>query len=470
MISQRSRLETGVPGLDVVLGGGLLKGGIYLLTGGPGTGKTVIANQICFHHAREGGRCLYVTLLAESHSRLLTNLQTLSFYDPSLLTDQFSYLSAAKSLHDGDILLDLIQQEVRRRNASLLVLDGLRVGFTRLNVSNSEQTAFFNRLAAVLEFSECSAIVCALSQPGAIASEHALADALVELTQRRQGPHVWRELVVAKLRGGESLNGSHNFELDARGAVVYPRYESLVARMGQAPTVTTGRSRIGIPAFDAMLTGGLPNGTTTALIGPTGSGKTLLGLQFLRQGARDGERCLYFGFHDAPERIIQQGDGVGLELNTLRDTDVLDIVWKRSYETLIDPLVHQLVDHVLHRRVRRLFIDGIEGITHSQQLDDRRHSVCLALVQQLSLAGVTTLMSVESPLMKPEPDVEDTPWSACFGNIVILRAVERRGRLHREIRIIKMRNSDFNASVRGFTISNRGFEVTPLGCNETRER
>src|SRR5690606_91141 len=74
MISQRSRLETGVPGLDVVLGGGLLKGGIYLLTGGPGTGKTVIANQICFHHAREGGRCLYVTLLAESHSRLLTNL------------------------------------------------------------------------------------------------------------------------------------------------------------------------------------------------------------------------------------------------------------------------------------------------------------------------------------------------------------------------------------------------------------
>jgi circadian clock protein KaiC len=121
------RVPTGIPGLDTILNGGFVKAGVYMVMGMPGAGKTILANQVCFHHTRNGGRALYVTLLAESHTRMIGNLSSLGFFEPSVIPESLAYLSAYSVLEEGGLegLFELLRRELKAHQATLLILDGL---------------------------------------------------------------------------------------------------------------------------------------------------------------------------------------------------------------------------------------------------------------------------------------------------------------------------------------------------------
>ena len=124
------KLPTGIAGFDTILEGGVLRGGIYILLGTPGAGKTILGNQLCFNHAAGGGRALYVTLLAETHGRMLGHIGQLGFFNEALIPDGVSYLSAFRILETEGLkgLSDALRRELRARKVDLLVLDGLRIG------------------------------------------------------------------------------------------------------------------------------------------------------------------------------------------------------------------------------------------------------------------------------------------------------------------------------------------------------
>lgn len=121
------RLPTCVPGLDVILCGGLLRGGLYMIQGPPGVGKTTIANEIVFNLARKGSRALYVTMMGENHGRMMAHLRPMRFFDQALVPDQISYLSAYKIVEDEGLegLSTLLRREVLARQTTLLVIDGM---------------------------------------------------------------------------------------------------------------------------------------------------------------------------------------------------------------------------------------------------------------------------------------------------------------------------------------------------------
>ena len=127
MTIDSDRILTGIPGLDTILGGGVFEGGIYIIQGAPGAGKTILGNQICFAQAAAGKNALYVTLLAESHARMMGHMRRLEFFDEAAIPDRMSYVGAFKMLEDDGLrgLLDVVRREVRTRQASILVLDGL---------------------------------------------------------------------------------------------------------------------------------------------------------------------------------------------------------------------------------------------------------------------------------------------------------------------------------------------------------
>src|ERR1700761_7939628 len=121
------RIPTGVPGLDTVLRGGFLRGGVFIVQGSPGAGKTILGNQICFHHVAQGGRALYVTLLAENHARMLLHIGHLGFFEEAVIPDRLYYISAFRVLEEEGLpaVMNVLRREVQAREASLLVLDGL---------------------------------------------------------------------------------------------------------------------------------------------------------------------------------------------------------------------------------------------------------------------------------------------------------------------------------------------------------
>jgi circadian clock protein KaiC len=458
--SPRQRLESGVPGLDVILGGGLLKSGVYLLAGGPGSGKTVLANQLCFARSARGDDCLYVTVLSESHGRMIGNLESLQFFDPRLVGTKITYVSGVQAIReDGlDALFELVVEEVRRRRPTVLVLDGLSIGVRFSGASEPVLNEFLNRLSALLEFHACTGLLCVLSPVGIVAAEHIMADGMIEMTHTRSGRRGVRDLFVSKFRGSWTLDGAHVFRIDQRGVTVFPRTEALLSRNVDASTPHGDRLRFGVPRLDAMLLQGIPRQSTTALVGTSGSGKTLLGLTFLAEGAKHGEQGLYFGFNESPGKILKQGDGIGLPLSALRATGTFELVSNPPVEVILDELGAELLQIVQRRKIQRVFIDGVEGFERGAIFPERAGPFVAALAVQLRTLGATTLLSVESPLLGscslPEP-----LWSPLLENIILLRHFELRSELRRLISIVKLRGSGFDASIREFAIDDTGIRV-----------
>ncbi|MRG95033.1 ATPase domain-containing protein [Polyangium spumosum] len=454
------RVTTGVPGLDTITLGGLFEGSSVLIFGPSGCGKTILGTQIAFHHVRQGGRVVFATILTETHGRMLGYLRPFVFFDDAFIPDSLTIVSAYQHLmNEGtEGFLHLVHKEIRDRRATMLVIDGFSVIATVCG-SPLEFQKYIQQLTTLLSASGCTVLLLANSDPERAFPEHGMVDTVIELCYRFVGLRTVRQLAITKLRGSGYLEGRHLFRITDAGLVAFPRLESLVARTAPVAAELRTRDSTGIERLDAMLEGGLLSGSTTSILGAPGAGKTLLGLSFLAAGARAGQQGLYFGFYETPPRLIGKADAIGLKFGELVEQQTIDVSWRPPFERFLDELGEELLDNVRRRKVRRLFIDGIDGLRRAATFPERLVDFFTAMTEELRGLGVTTVFSEEMSLFHEDIELPIEGVSAMIENIIVLRYTEHRARLHRLISILKVRETGYDHSLREFTISSTGIEV-----------
>jgi circadian clock protein KaiC len=457
-----ARIESGIPRFDYIVKGGLLRGGIYAVFGPPGAGKTIFANQFCFNHiALDGGNCVFVTLLAESHAKMIRHLRPMKFFDENVVGSKLYYFSGYQAARDEGLrgLMQLLRNTLKERKPSVLVIDGLETVESMAD-ARRDVKEFLQELQSLALMTDTTVLVCAVTHE-ARRVENTLVDGVIELSDQLIGPRAVRELTVHKFRGSDYLRGRHEVEITDGGLQIHPRTEIQFDK----PPGSAGEKRIrmcfGIEQLDRMMSGGIPSGSATALLGAPGAGKTILGLSFLVEGARQGQKGIYFGFYEPPPRLMEKARSLGIPLEPMVKKGLIEIIWQPPLEHYMDSLAEQLLEKLraYANPRRRLFVDGIEGFRAAAVYPERVPRFLSALTNQLRMEDVTTLVSEELPLFRPEVDMPNPELANVVENVVLLRYVELKSQLRRLISIMKMRESAYDTSIREFRITGKGIEV-----------
>lgn len=457
--TQFDRLQTGVPGLDEILCGGLLPQSVYIVQGGPGEGKTILANQFCYYRAKLGERALYVTLLAETHNRLLRHLRKMDFMADAGDQQSVFYGSAFDTLRQEGLegVLRFLMRNAKSHDVSTIVVDGL---FALEESAETERSfrEFINDLAAFADISGSTVLLLTNSERGTGSPEFTMVDGWLELNSGELECRSFRYIRVHKLRGSGFVAGRHMTRIDQQGFHVYPRLES-VAGGAKAAAMREDRVSSGVPSLDELIEGGFPYSSSTALVGPTGIGKTSLGLAFICQSTVE-EPGLLFGFYEDSIRLERRAAALGLDLTSLLESGAVEILHYPPTEQIVDQLAEDMLHAVRRRGVKRLFVDGVDGFRQAAVYPLRTGRFLSALISSLRADGVTTVFTAELPeLMGGENAMQFTAISAVAENILLLRYAEFDATLHRTLAVMKMRESSFAPYIFEFHIGQDGFRI-----------
>jgi circadian clock protein KaiC len=451
------RVASGIRGVDKILGGGFMAGSVQLLLGRPGTGKTIFANQFAFHLASAGHKAAYVTLLAESHARMLSHLRGFSFFNPELVSRQILYMSGYGVLEQSglDGLLDLLTRTIREQGVSLLVIDGLSTA-KEFSPTTTAFKRFLLRLSTSASLTSCTTLlVSSQIQRSSAHPENTTVDGIIVLQKRRDGAQVVREFVVEKMRATRYALGRHAFDIDDAGVHVWPRLESLPLTESLEPTQEK-RLSFGVPGLEPLIGGGVLRGSSTAIIGSTGSGKTLLGLSFLAEGVRQNEPGVYVGLREPTSHVLLQAKRIGLDIERAYRSDLLTLIWFPPTERRLDALAWQLLDVVENGAKQRVFIDGVEGFLPMLIYPQRLKRYYSALLAKLTALEATTVMAEVRPVAVR---ANEMLCNMSPNNVLVLRE-ERRGRQTvKTIVSLKIQGSPHDLSPKRMYVSSEGLFV-----------
>ncbi|MDQ0395725.1 ATPase domain-containing protein [Labrys monachus] len=462
MVEHLARLASGVSGLDAILGGGFVEGASYIIEGRPGAGKTILSNQVAFAQIAAGRRVLYITLLAETHDRLFQSLSTLTFFDREKLGDGIKYVSVFQSLRDEglDGVVTLLRKEIQRQAATLLVFDGLLNARERAETDLDVKT-FVAEIQSQAAFVGCTVLFLTSTRTKDSSAEHTMVDGVIELCDDIAGVRSFRRLQVRKSRGSRSLGGYHQYEIGEDGIVAFPRLEAVLARTSVEDAPAALRMTSGVDGLDEAMGGGLPAGSITLVMGPPGSGKTSLGINFLSQASGE-EPALHFGFYEPPSRLMLKAASLGLDMKDAVASEAIELVWHPLTENILDKLAHHLLEAVRRRGVKRLFIDGLGGFERAAIHPLRLVTFFAALTNELRALGVTTVATWElrdlsgAGMATPMPDI-----SSVLDNLLLLNHVDTGAEVKRLISVLKVRDSAHSSRNHDLVFTDKGLAVVP---------
>jgi circadian clock protein KaiC len=453
-------LETGVPGLDEILGGGLPEYSFTLIAGAPGSGKTTLSHQLMFAMASPERPALYLTILGEPPLKMLRYQQQFDFFDDDRMEDSIAFVNVSEEVLAGDLkrVMRTVTQLLEDKKPSFVFVDSFR----SLELSGRADASgglqrFLHELAMLMtSWQATTLLIGEYTTEAETTAILAIADGLVWMRQSVQRNSMVRQIEIKKMRGTAPLLGLHTFRIDRSGVRVFaPAPTPSIGKASDIAQALAARVSMGVPYLDEMLGGGLPGGYSLLVAGPSGSGKSILAAAFLAEGVRNGQPGVIVAFEQNPfrsrDRIVAD----------LIESGHVGLINTKASDLSIAEVAHLLGAEIRRLGAKRVVIDSLSGFELAVAptfREDFRESLS-RLVTSLASTGVTILMTSE--LEDRYTDLRFSPYGAAFltDAIIVQRYIELESQLRRVIAVVKVRASGHSHELREFTIDAAGLRI-----------
>jgi circadian clock protein KaiC len=461
----QKRLETGISGLNSILQGGYPENRLYLIQGEPGTGKTTMAFQFLMDGVRLGETCLYISFseskeeldtVANSHGWDISKLHLLELGD---IEDQLKPESQNTVFYPSEVEMNqttkVLYETIEKLRPKRVVFDSI----SEMRMLAESSLRYRRQMLALKQFFarlKCTVLLLDdLTSSPTDLQVQSIVHGVINLQKLQpEFGNERRRMNVVKLRGIEYLGGYHDYVINYGGLKIFPRMIS-----SDYDTIPTDKKfSSGIKELDQLLGSGLDAGTSTLFLGPAGTGKSTMSLQYAFAAAERGEKAIIYAFEESPGIIIKRANSIGMDIEKHLKSGMMKVVKIDPAQLSPGEFSDRIRKAVLEENFKLVSIDSLNGYLHAMPEEQFLTLQLHELLAFLSNQGIVTLMVLAQAGMV---GTMNTPIDLTYlaDTVVITRYFETSGSVRKAVSVIKHRTGLHESTIREFSISKDGLEV-----------